>query len=199
MSALKLKLSVPYRGDDFRTDYGCIGELQALVPPSLHIMAMTATATGSSRMKIIHSLRLKDPSLIYVSPHKKNIIYSVCPKPSTEEVISSLACTLKNLRTSMPKTIIFCRRYMKCATIYDLFQQYLCEDFTDPPNAPNLVKYRLVGMYIKSTEPTIKEDIATAFSNPDGKLCIIIVTIAFGMGLDCPNVRQILHGEPHMM
>ena len=82
-----------------------------------------------------------------------------------------------------PRTIIFCRRYSECATIYSFFD--LREEFTDPPNAPNLVKYRLVDMYSKCTEASVKEEIVTQFPKPDGKLRIVIATIAFGMGLDC--------------
>lgn len=152
----------------------------------------------SSRTKVIHSLRMNNPALIYVSPHKKNIIYTVRPKPALEDFISSLVSNLKHLRTAMPRTIIFCRRYIECSHMYSLFLQYLKSDFTDPPNAPNLVKYRLVDMYTKCTEPSIKEDIVTAFSKPEGKLRIIVATIGFGMGLDCSDVRQILHwGASH--
>lgn len=129
-------------------------------------------------------------SLIYVSPHKKCIFYTVRHKPDVEDMVSTLAYTLKNLKTAMPKTIIFCRRYNECAEIYSLFQQYLGEEFTEPPNAPDLVKYRVLDMYMKCTEPSIKEEIVSCFSKVDGNLRIVIATIAFGMG---PNVRQVLH------
>ena len=65
------------RGDDFRTDYGRIGELQAILPKCVHTMALMATATHLSCAKIIRSLRMNDPFLVYVSPHKKNIIYRI--------------------------------------------------------------------------------------------------------------------------
>ena len=163
------------------------------MPSSVHVMALTATATPSTRSKIMQSLRMTDPCLIYVSPHKKCIFYTVRPKPALEDVIGVLASILQNLRTAMPRTIIFCRRYTECAQIYSLFYQYLRESFTDPPNAPNIVKYRLVDMYTKCTEPSVKEDIISCFSRQDGKLRIVIATIAFGMGLDCPDVHQIIH------
>ena len=54
-------------------------------------------------------------------------------------------------------------------------------------------EYRLVDMYTKCTETSTKEEIVTEFSKKDGRLRIVIGTIAFGMGLDCPDVRQILH------
>ena len=144
-------------------------------------------------MKILQSLRMMSPTTISVSPHNFFFIYTVHPKPTMEEFVICLVDCLKRLRTSMPRTIIFCRRYRECAQIYSIFEQSLQTAFTDPPNAPNLVKYRLVDMYTKCTEASIKEDIVAEFSKADGRLRIVIGTIAFGMGLDCPDVRQILH------
>ena len=127
-----------YRSDGFRSDYGRLGELRALLPPSTRIMALTATATASSRHKIIDSLRMKNPTYISKTPHKKNIFYSVRPKTNIEDLIEMLGSILRNLRTSMPRTIVFCRRYSECALMYTMFQNILGADFTEPSGAPNI-------------------------------------------------------------
>ena len=64
---------------------------------------------------------------------------------------------LKRLRVNMPRTIIFCRRYMECAQMYSAFEELLGDNFTEPPGARSIVKYRLVDMYTKCTEVTIKK------------------------------------------
>ena len=74
----------------------------------------------------------------------------------------------------MPRTIIFCRRYRECAQIY-------------------LICIIEQSLQTACTEASIKEDIVAEFSKADSRLRIVIGTIAFGMGLDCPDVRQILH------
>ena len=92
--------------------------------------------------------------------------------------------------------IIFCKQYDQCSAMYLLFKQYLSPNFSIPCSAPDLSKYRLVDMYTRCTEAEVKEVIFESFSNPDGNLRIVIGTIAFGMGLDCPNVRHIIHWGP---
>ena len=96
----------------------------------------------------------------------------------------------------MPRIIVFCKRYDECSQMYRLFKYYLRDLFTEPPGAPNLPKFRLVDMYTKCTEGDVKEAIVESFCNSNGKLYIIIGTIAFGMGLDYPNLRQIILWGP---
>ena len=60
-----------------------------------------------------------------------------------------------------------------------------------------LSKYRLVEVFHSLLEPGHKQTIVASFSSTTSPLRLIIATIAFGMGINCPNVRQIIHyGAP---
>ena len=66
----------------------------ALIPDSVNV---TTTATNSSRI-IIKSLHMVSPTIILISPHKKNIVYCVHPKPELEQFVGKLVVCLKELR-----------------------------------------------------------------------------------------------------
>ena len=147
-----LSISLLYdRGSSFREDYSKLGEVQSLIPTSVHVMALTATATATTRAQIVGTLCMDRPHVLSVSPHKKNIMYVVKKNSSMEEVVENLARGLKNLRTEMPRIFVFCKRYDECSRMYRLFKYYLRDLFTEPPGAPNLPKFRLVDMYTKCT------------------------------------------------
>lgn len=57
-------------------------------------------------------------------------------------------------------------------------------------------QYRLVDMYHSCTDPDVKDSILQNFSKSTS-LQVVIATVAFGMGIDCPDVHQIIHvGAP---
>lgn len=56
-----------------------------------------------------------------------------------------------------------------------------------------MARYRLVDMFMSATDQIVKESIIMSFCTQDQHLRIVISTIAFGMGVDCVNVRQIVH------
>ena len=77
-----------------------------------------------------------------------------------------------------------------CRNLCGFFHSALKEEHTDPEGTPNLARYRhrLIDMFM--TDQTVKESIVKSFCT---QLRIVICTIAFGMGVDCVNVHQIVH------
>ena len=51
-------------------------------------------------------------------------------------------------------------------------------------------------MYTSLTHSAVKQDILINFSVPNSPLRVLICTIAYGMGVDCSNVRRIVHWDP---
>lgn len=68
----EIRLIVLFRGDSFRTDFSSLGEIRSIVPESVHIMALTATASLSTGRSIIKSLNMQKPVIIYLAPEKDN-------------------------------------------------------------------------------------------------------------------------------
>ena len=189
-------------GANFRTEFANLGEVRSLIPEYVHIMALTATATTKSRRDICKILSMRNVSIVAVSPNKPNVKYTVIQKPGPlEEVFAPLVEKLKLKRTNTERTIIFCRTHDNttggCSEVYLYIRSRLQEEFTDPIGAPDKAKYRMVDMFTSCTHPTVKENIIQGFCNPQSKLRIVIATVAVGMGIDCPNVRHIIHwGSP---
>lgn len=60
-----------------------------------------------------------------------------------------------------------------------------------------MARFRLLDMFTACTEKNVKNTIITNFTQKDSPLRVVIATIAFGMGLDSPNIRHIIHwGSP---
>ena len=70
-------------------------------------------------------------------------------------------------------------------------------EFTEPTGAPDTALFRLLDMYMSCTEQTVKEEVLKRFMQ-ESNLRIVVATVAFGMGVDCHNVRQVIHlGAPN--
>ena len=173
-----------------------LGEVQSLNPSRVNIMALTATASRQTRQKVVRILGMKSPVVVSISPHRANIVYWVGAKNIMQEAFSPVFERLRTERTLMPRMIIFCRLYTDCAALYELFSDMLGPEFTEPVHAPNISRFRLVDMFTNPTQKVVKDDIIDAFSKEGTHLRIVICTVAFGMGIDCPDVRQIIHWGP---
>lgn len=174
-----------------------MGEIRSLLPPEVKVLALTATATKSLCAKVSEVIGLIDPLVISVSPCKPNIVYAVSGFTTISTSFAPILHELKEKKTNFPRMIIYCRRYDDCSKLYRYCRSELGQRFLEPADAPDLSKYRLVDMFTSCTDDEVKSQIIVSFSNDVYPLRIVIATVAFGMGLDCPNVRQIIHlGAP---
>lgn len=188
-----------YRGDVFRPEFGKLGEIRSIFPENVHLMALTATATNSTRAAVIKTLDMQSPTIVSVYPDKKNILYYVAEKSSISESFAPIVSKLSQVRSKMDKVIIFCRTYDQVTAIYGHFKRQLGTGFTEPPGAPDIMQCRLVDMFTHCTHKSVKDSVLQNFKE-DSSLRIVIATVAFGMGVDCPDIRQIIHwGVPEDM
>ena len=156
-------------GHDFRHDYLSLGELGTLFP-GVPRMAVTATATDRTRAEIVARLELNEPD-IYVAPFDRaNISYAVQVKTDAKRQL------LKFLQARRGEAgIIYCLSRKKTESV----AASLCDEgFEALP-------------YHAGLSADIRRENQRRFLVEDG--VIICATIAFGMGIDKPNVRFVAH------
>ena len=173
-----------------------IGEIRSILPESVHVMCLTATATTEVRKQVIAIVGLNNPKVFSVSPSKPNIVYTV---KSEDDLFTAFVLLLDKLKAQclgFPKIIIYCQKLSDCGKLYLLIKSYMGQQFTYPVDAPDIPQYRMVDMFHSCTDKEIKDHILKFFGKPTC-LRIIIATVAFGMGIDCPDVHHIIHvGAP---
>ena len=193
----------PFRGTSNNTDkavfrecYSRLHELRALAP-QVNILALTATATRDTMRTIIEVLMMKDPCIIYESPAKPNITYSVhhiSKDKSLEYCFKWLSDELIEHGINTTRTIIYCQTIKQCTVVYSTIKAMLGNDLYIGEKANN--KNVLLEMLHSCTHDENKETIRHSFQNETSGIRVLVATIAFGMGVDCKGVSRIIHFGP---
>ena len=182
-----------FRGDTFRSILKLVGQIRSLLPQHVHVMALTATATRQLQVAVEGILGMKKAVVVMTPPCKANIMYAVGTFTSITETFSPLLEKLRKERQLMPRLIVYCCTYNMCADLFHLFKASLSGDFTEPPNSRELNKHALVNMFIGCTPVKVKAEITRQFTDVSAPLRVIFATSAFGMGVDCRDVQQVIH------
>ena len=185
-----------HRGDKFRTAFAQLGQLRSIIPSNVKVMCLTATATYGTFNAVCKHLSLVNPIIIGCPPHRDNIAYNVKPLPSVEDFCNEVTEEIKRYRLDYPKTVIFFRNYTDCSTLYHQLRIKLGKDFTFPPMYPDFHQFRLIEMYTRASTLEMKEKVLSSLCNDKGNLRVVLATTAFGMGIDCPDIRSIIHWRP---
>lgn len=156
-------------GHDFRPDYRNLKMLRADFPQT-PVIALTATATEKVRKDIVEQLRLEKARTFITSFNRPNLTYVVEPKSHSYEKILDL---LKNYRDK--SVIIYC--FSRKDTV-NLAKKLTEDGFPALP-------------YHAGLNNELRQATQDKFINDE--VPIIVATIAFGMGIDKPDVRLVVH------
>ncbi|MDP2217821.1 MAG: DNA helicase RecQ [Methanolobus sp.] len=156
-------------GHDFRPEYRKLSMLKKKFP-KVPIIALTATATPKVREDTLNQLGLTNPKTYIASFNRSNLLYEIRPKKETYDQM------LQYLRRNKGKSgIIYCQSRKNVDTVTAKLRK---DGFNALPYHAGLSDTQRG----RNQEAFIKD-----------KADIIVATIAFGMGIDKPNVRFVIH------
>ncbi|MBE2290770.1 MAG: DNA helicase RecQ [Chitinophagaceae bacterium] len=160
-------------GHDFRPEYRKLRDMIDMINPELPIIALTATATPKVQDDIVKNLNLREPNIFIDSFNRANLYYEIVPKSSKEQTLKSI---VKFINTMKGKSGIIYTLNRK--TTEELAQ-------TLQANGISAVAYHA------GLEAAVRSQRQDQFLME--KVDVIVATIAFGMGIDKPDVRFVIH------
>ena len=160
-------------GHDFRPEYRRLRDMMDIINPNIPVIALTATATPKVQSDIIKNLGLRDADVYMSSFNRPNLYYEIQPKVKKDDTIKSIA-----------KFIV--QNKGKSGIIYTLNRK-TTEELADVLKA-NGVK---AVAYHAGLDSKLRADRQDQFLNEDVQ--VIVATIAFGMGIDKPDIRFVIH------
>lgn len=156
-------------GHDFRPEYAALGQLRARLP-RVPFIALTATADDTTRRDIVHLLGLNDPFIQVSSFDRPNIRYMLMEK------FKPLDQLMRYVSEQRGKSgIIYCNSRAKVEDTAARLQS----------------KGISAAAYHAGLENTLRAEVQEKFQRDDVQ--IVVATVAFGMGINKPNVRFVVH------
>jgi ATP-dependent DNA helicase RecQ len=158
-------------GHDFRPEYRKIREIIDSIDSNINIIALTATATLKVQDDILKNLRINNSKVYKSSFNRPNLFYEVRSKNNETDI--DLIKYIKS--NSNQSGIIYC---LSRKTVEDLSNLLNINGINSLP-------------YHAGLEKKVREENQDKFLRDDCK--VIVATIAFGMGIDKPDVRFVIH------
>ncbi|GAL07783.1 ATP-dependent DNA helicase RecQ [Photobacterium aphoticum] len=156
-------------GHDFRPEYAELGRVRQHFP-DLPVMALTATADEATRQDIVARLALQQPHIYLGSFDRPNIRYTLQEK---YKPMAQLTRYLADMRGQCG--IIYCNSRKRVEQISDKLRE----------------QGQRVAAYHAGLEHEERVRVQEAFQRDD--IQVVVATVAFGMGINKPNVRFVVH------
>ena len=160
-------------GHDFRPEYRRLREMMDIISPEVAVIALTATATPKVQSDIVKNLGLRSPNVFISSFNRANLFYEIVPKMQKEQTIKSIVKFITGHKG-------------KSGIIYTLNRR-TTEELAEVLRANNIKAVP----YHAGLDQKLRALSQDQFLNEDVQ--VIVATIAFGMGIDKPDIRFVIH------
>ena len=160
-------------GHDFRPEYRRLKEVMDQINPKVPIIGLTATATPKVQSDILKNLGLRKPAVFISSFNRPNLYYEIQPKVNLDQTNKSIVRFIQQHKN-------------KSGIIYTLNRK------TTEELASMLMANGIKAVaYHAGLDSKLRSERQDQFLNED--IHVIVATIAFGMGIDKPDVRFVIH------
>ena len=160
-------------GHDFRPEYRRLREMMIQINPDAPVIALTATATPKVQSDIEKNLDLRNPNIFISSFNRPNLYYEVLPKIKKAQTDEHIVRFIKGMKN-------------KSGIIYTLNRK-TTEELADILMANGIKAVA----YHAGLDSKLRAERQDLFMNEDTH--VICATIAFGMGIDKPDIRFVIH------
>ena len=161
-------------GHDFRPEYRRIRIMLDSIARNVPVIALTATATPKVRQDIVKNLNMNEESTFISSFNRENLFYEIRPKIKKDQTIKQIIQVIKSEFRGKSGIIYVQNR----KTAEDLAQVLSVNDIK-------------AGPYHAGLDPKTRSGTQDDFLMEN--IDVICATIAFGMGIDKPDVRFVIH------
>lgn len=160
-------------GHDFRPEYRRLREMMNQINPDIPVIALTATATPKVQSDIIKNLDLHNPNIFISSFNRPNLYYEIRPKIKKDQTIKDIVRFIVSNKG-------------KSGIIYTLNRK-TTEELADMLMANGIKAVA----YHAGLDSKLRAERQDLFLNEEVQ--VIVATIAFGMGIDKPDIRFVMH------
>ncbi|MEY2918343.1 MAG: helicase RecQ, partial [Bacteroidota bacterium] len=160
-------------GHDFRPEYRRLREIMDMIDEKIPVIALTATATPKVQSDIVKNLGLRNPKIFISSFNRPNLYYEIQPKINLDQTNKSIVRFIQQHKN-------------KSGIIYTLNRKT-----TEELASMLMANGTKAVAYHAGLDAKLRADRQDQFLNED--VDVIVATIAFGMGIDKPDVRFVIH------
>lgn len=160
-------------GHDFRPEYRRLREMMDIINPDVPVIALTATATPKVQSDIVKNLGLREPNIFISSFNRTNLYYEIQPKIKKDQTVKHIVKFISQHKG-------------KSGIIYTLNRK-TTEELAELLVANNIKAVA----YHAGLDQKLRAERQDQFLNEDVQ--VIVATIAFGMGIDKPDIRFVIH------